>query len=665
MAPTQTSPAPVTAEEHFRYCFCAAVRRLLEAIAEMSGSPNEAFRQFPFLEDYTAATARDAVDWADGATHLPVRALQEAAGLSDDAVSLLMAVGLNEEDARFGPLFEALQNTPGHHPTVGLLTSLWRSNEDCKAVREDLKRLLELGLVHAINPEGPRLEWALEPATLVWDALRGERPGNIARWARLTEPGSLPDREELILPLEVRDRLWAIPALLASGDLRAVIVRGPRQNSRRTVLGAIAKALGRGLLQITGPFKPEDERLRVAGPLATALHAMPVIELALAPGEAADLPRLCACDGPLGVVLERHGAVIGSAAEGAMTLTLDLPGPTLRRQHWARSGVEMADPASVARRFRLSSGNIRRAAALARSYALMEGRQSIEARDVRDAAGSLTRQALETIAAHVPCSGGWDQMAAPPDTMAELHSLERRCRHREDLRDEAGGALGGNLNCGVRALFSGPSGTGKTMAARLLASSLQMDLYRLDLSSVVNKYIGETEKNLNQAFSRAEELDVILLLDEGDSLLTNRTAVQSSNDRYANLETNFLLQRVESFEGILLITTNAGGRIDSAFQRRMDVVVDFRAPEPQERWRIWQIHLPPDHRVDARWIEDASFRCVLSGGQIRNAVLHASLLALSNGERIRTAHAEEAVRREYRKMGAVCPLRPAAAALAR
>lgn len=258
---------------------------------------------------------------------------------------------------------------------------------------------------------------------------------------------------------------------------------------------------------------------------------------------------------------------------------------------------------------------------------------------------------------HVPCSGGWEQMAAPRETMAELRSLEQRCRHREQLRDEAGSALGGNLNCGVRALFSGPSGTGKTMAARLLASSLQMDLYRVDLSSVVNKYIGETEKNLNQVFSRAEELDVVLLMDEGDALLTNRTSVFSSNDRYANLETNFLLQRLESFEGILVITTNAGGRIDSAFQRRMDVIIDFRPPEPQERWLIWQIHLPAGHQVDAHWLEEASIRCVLSGGQIRNAVLHASLLALSNGGTLKTAHAEEAVQREYRKSGAVCPLR--------
>jgi SpoVK/Ycf46/Vps4 family AAA+-type ATPase len=232
-----------------------------------------------------------------------------------------------------------------------------------------------------------------------------------------------------------------------------------------------------------------------------------------------------------------------------------------------------------------------------------------------------------------------------------------RCRFREQLRHAVGDTLGGQLNVGVRALLSGPSGTGKTLAARLLASSLQMDLYRVDLSTVVNKYIGETEKNLNQLFTRAEELDVILLLDEGDALLTQRTQVQSSNDRYANLETNYLLQRIEQFEGILLVTTNAGDRIDRAFQRRMDVVINFRAPDAHERWAIWQMHFPADHGVDGALLQEIALRCNLSGGQIRNAALHAALLALQEGSPVGSGQVEEAVQREYRKSGAVCPLR--------
>jgi SpoVK/Ycf46/Vps4 family AAA+-type ATPase len=180
----------------------------------------------------------------------------------------------------------------------------------------------------------------------------------------------------------------------------------------------------------------------------------------------------------------------------------------------------------------------------------------------------------------------------------------------------------------------------------------------------VNKYIGETEKNLERVLSRAEELDVMLLVDEGDSLLAQRTNVQSSNDRYANLETNFLLQRLECFEGILIVTTNGGERIDAAFERRMDVVVEFVQPQSSERWDIWQMHLPSGHAVDADFLTDVAARCVLGGGQIRNAVLHASLLALDADRAVDTGMIDAAVRREYRKLGSVCPLRPGAFSMA-
>jgi SpoVK/Ycf46/Vps4 family AAA+-type ATPase len=277
--------------------------------------------------------------------------------------------------------------------------------------------------------------------------------------------------------------------------------------------------------------------------------------------------------------------------------------------------------------------------------------------DAQQASRALNRQALDTLAMRVEATGDWQRLAVSEETMRELRELESRCRYRERLHEAVGEGLSAQLTAGVRALFTGPSGTGKTLAARLLASTLRMDLYRLDLSLVVNKYIGETEKNLNQIFARAEELDVILLLDEGDALLTQRTSVQTSNDRYANLETNYLLQRLETYEGILIVTTNAGDRIDAAFQRRMDVVVGFRPPEAAERWAIWQLHLPQAHTVDVEWLDEVAERCVLSGGQIRNAVLHASLLALDDGGALNEAHLLAAVRREYRKEGAVCPLR--------
>jgi SpoVK/Ycf46/Vps4 family AAA+-type ATPase len=184
-----------------------------------------------------------------------------------------------------------------------------------------------------------------------------------------------------------------------------------------------------------------------------------------------------------------------------------------------------------------------------------------------------------------------------------------------------------------------------------------MDLYRVDLSAVVNKYIGETEKNLHQVLSRAEALDVILLLDEGDSLLANRTEVKSANDRYANLETNYLLQRLETYQGIVVVTTNAAQQIDRAFQRRMDVVVPFLQPQIDERRAIWGLHLPGNHAIDGDFLEEVVQRCAFSGGQIRNAALHATLLAVDDGRSlVRRLHLEAAIRGEYRKAGATCPL---------
>ena len=174
--------------------------------------------------------------------------------------------------------------------------------------------------------------------------------------------------------------------------------------------------------------------------------------------------------------------------------------------------------------------------------------------------------------------------------MRELELLVARCRKRDELVRRSSAPVPGSA--GVRALFCGPSGTGKTLAARAVAGELGTDLYRVDLSRVVDKYIGETEKNLARVFDRAEQADVVLLLDEGDALLTQRTAVTTSTDRYANLETNYLLARLETFRGVLIVTTNAADRIDGAFRRRMDLVVDFPAPAAPARMRIWRRTCP-------------------------------------------------------------------------
>jgi hypothetical protein len=663
---------PRTPAHHFRLHYFAAVAHVIHEVAATFATPEEAFREFPFLIGYQEELARrgaadgqrwwhDAIAaWEKSATaHLPLRALREAVALDERALELLFCIGLTEEDGRFGLLFEALQATPGvHRPTMGLLNAWWREPTDAGEVRAALRRLRDLGLSRVVNPEAPRVEWALEPFGPLWDALRGEAHAEPAPWLRHTPMSALGPVDELVIPSDVRQTIARLPSLLSSGEVTALVVRGPHHGGRRTLAGAVARTLGRGMLEVTELGAEAEERARAAGTLATLLHAMPVVVIDPGPGETVTLPPVKWADGPIAVVLGSHGGVTGASVERGISVTLPIPDPPARRAHWLAAGkLADADREAVAARFRMTSGNIRRTAKLAQSYAALAGRDAPTVDDVQEASRALNRQALDTLAMRLATAGDWSHLAVGNETQRELWDLERRCRYREKLHAMVGPALQSQLRPGVRSLFQGPSGTGKTLAARLLASVLKMDVYRVDLASVVNKYIGETEKNLGRIFALAEELDVILLLDEGDALLARRTSVQTSNDRYANLETNYLLQRIESFEGILLLTTNAADHIDSAFQRRMDVVVDFRAPEAAERWIIWQLHLPVEHEVDMQLVREIAARCQLTGGQIRNAVLHAAMLALDEQKRLRSEHLEAAVQREYRKAGAVYPLR--------
>jgi hypothetical protein len=664
---------PRTPLHHFQIHYFAAVSRAIEQVAAAFGSAEAAFDEFPFLAGYAAELGeRDIVarpsafwestivQWERGAsTHLPLRVMRRAAALDCCAMTLLVCIGLTEEDARFGLLFEALQSEGVRRPTLGLLNAWWREPGDADAGRVAIRRLSDAGVLRVTNPEAPRIERTLEPMAPLWDALRGQVHAHPVPWLRHEPVERLVPVADLVLPEAVRDVMERLPALVERGEIRTLVVRGPHHGGRRSLAGALARALGRGVLEATGTGAEGSERMPLLGAIAAALHAVPVVLLDPGPGETVERARPPVCDGPLAVVLGRHGGVSGTAVENAISIVLESPSPAARRQLWSRgaAGCSAAELDEIAARFRLTSGNLFRTAERARAYAALGGRANFTADDVRRASRALSREALDTLATCVETRGDFRQLALGAETQRDLADLERRCRYRERLPNSVGPALCGKLRAGVRALFRGPSGTGKTLAAGLLAEALGMDLYRVDLATVVNKYIGETEKNLSRIFSLAEELDIILLFDEGDALLSRRTAVQTSNDRYANLETNYLLQRIESFDGILLLTTNAGENIDGAFQRRMDVVIDFRAPEPKERWAIWQGHLPGDHTVDPRFLRDVATRCSLTGGQIRNAVLHATMLALDDGASIDARHLEAAVQREYRKAGGVCPLR--------
>jgi len=242
-----------------------------------------------------------------------------------------------------------------------------------------------------------------------------------------------------------------------------------------------------------------------------------------------------------------------------------------------------------------------------------------------------------------------------PALRQALDGLLARCRLRDTLVSGLGAAARSRYRPGVRALLVGPSGTGKTLAAGWIATRLGLPLYRVDLAAVTSKYIGETEKNLSELFARAEHAEVVLLFDEADSLFGKRTDVKDANDRFANQQTNYLLQRIESFEGIVLLTSNSRARFDPAFTRRLDAILEFPTPGPEERRALWLAHLGDAHSLDAPALNRLAAACDLAGGHIRNVVLAAAASARLRGGTIGEAEIATAVAAEYRKLGKAVP----------
>ncbi|HET9829078.1 MAG TPA: AAA family ATPase [Nocardioidaceae bacterium] len=566
---------------------------------------------------------------------------------------VVVAAGLIELDIRFGALFATLQNPlQSRRPCVGLLC--WLLGElDLTGVCHDLSRH---GLLAIDNLDDPRAEWVVRVPVPVWDAVSGGRIDPTTLPSELTLRTDFPLLEDVAVSPDQASLPKRLPDLLTDSMMSALVMRGPQGSGRTTLLGSAAATLGLGVLvydgELAGPSWSVFEALTVLTPV------LPVVRVEPGPGEVLTLPPFRVDDRPLGVVCGRLGGLSGPSLEHGLTLTVRPVGREGRRQLWAAGGVDdlTADADEIADRFLLTPGNVRRAAPVARLQAQAEGRSRVVAEDVRAASRTLRRQELETLAALLDPLPPEARPVLSPTAQAELDALLVRCRHRERLSESVAHV---GLNRGVRALFSGASGTGKTLAARHLAAVLALDLYRVDLAAVVNKYIGETERNLDRMLTRAEELDIVLLLDEGDALMTRRTDVSSANDRYANLETNFLLQRLETFDGIVVVTSNAAGRIDPAFVRRIDVIVDFVPPDAAQRRQIWSAHLPPNHQVSEPLLDDLARRCSLTGGQIRNAAVHASLLAIDHDAPVGSAEILDAVRREYQRSGASSPLPPA------
>lgn len=330
------------------------------------------------------------------------------------------------------------------------------------------------------------------------------------------------------------------------------------------------------------------------------------------------------------------------------------PSTSQRALLWHRSlGQGTSGDANVlADAYPLAAGLIVRAAESAKAHA--GGGNSLRHEDVMAGIRSALDDRLSAYARRVVVRQSWNDLILTPDQLEVVVELMARVREKRRVYEDWGFADKVGKGLGVAALFSGPPGTGKTMVASLIAKELGLELYQVDLSRIMSKWIGETEKNLAGLFDAAEAGCAVLLFDEADALFGKRTDVKTSNDRHANLETNYLLQRLESFTGTCLLTTNHESNMDPAFQRRLSLHLRFSMPDAAERRKLWQSMLPTSApRASDIDFDSLAARYVMSGGYIKNAVLRAAFLAANEDTAIAARHLEQAARVEYEGMGKV------------
>ena len=319
--------------------------------------------------------------------------------------------------------------------------------------------------------------------------------------------------------------------------------------------------------------------------------------------------------------------------------SFDVVKPTSEEQKalWRNAGVN-GQVELLTTQFDLSAASIRAAAA-----------QSNSPEELWTACLAQARPRLDDLAQRIEVRATWDEIVLPEAQLAMLREIATHVRQRATVYQTWGFAQKCARGLGISALFSGVSGTGKTMAAEVLANELRLDLYRIDLSQVVSKYIGETEKNLRRVFEGAEEGGAILLFDEADALFGKRAEVKDSLDRYANIEVSYLLQRMEAYRGLAILTTNMKEALDSAFLRRIRFVVQFPFPDLTERLEIWRRMFPAQTPVDGLDITKLA-RLNVAGGNIRNIALNAAFLAADANEPVRMNHLLRAAQTEYRKI---------------
>jgi hypothetical protein len=450
------------------------------------------------------------------------------------------------------------------------------------------------------------------------------------------------------VPPEISDIPSGIVVALAAGPLLLQFrERRPGTADIRAV--EVLHAAGRAAVYLDADRFPQDQLDRSAA-LAVREARLRGAGLVVSASPGTD-PRSF-CDPAVPVLLVGEGQP--DPTRGRRALVVDLDAEPDRLALWRAGLGELApgtDLSAITAPYRMTAARIRTAAVTARALADVDG-TAVDTGHIHRAARLENSWSTGRGVRRIEPAVGWSDLVLPEEPAKQLGEFVDRVRYRDQVLGSWQLRRGGGRGRGVTALFAGESGTGKTLAAEVVAHELGLDLYVVELSAIVDKYVGETEKNLQRLFAEADRVDAVLLFDEADSIFGKRSETKDAHDRYANLESSYLLQRLESFDGVAVLTTNLRSNIDEAFTRRFDLIVDFPFPDLALRQSLWRQCLSgPVPVADGMDLDRVAGPFVLAGGSIRAAATTASYLAAAAGRPVGTDDLLIGARREYRKMG--------------
>jgi hypothetical protein len=506
-----------------------------------------------------------------------------------------------------------------------------------------------------LGEDGPYVERSLLPADALWPALAG-----VEVW-----PVGVTALTARVLPAAFADWLGSERALHARMLLRAgrpvrllVVADDATAAMHRALALAVSAGVPAAVVGCSASVAPHVVE-RLVSLHAVARGVVPIIRLTAASDGTPAEPSFGDAVTPV-MLCTREGGAARSSVNATLTLRVDPLTARARAQLWRRALPELAaESPLLGACYALEPHAVLDVADQVRDRAVLAGRAPALA-DVADCARAHANVDLAAGMRVVHPAASWDQLVLGPERRRLLREALDRLTHQARVLDDWGFLAGRPGARGVRMLFAGPPGTGKTLAAEVLAHTLGVDLLVVDLARLVSKWIGETEKHLAGVFDAAERTRAVLLFDEADALFGRRTEVSDAHDRYANLETAYLLSRLERFDGLTILSTNLRENVDGAFTRRLEFIVDFAEPDEEEREALWRCHLPSTAPLAA----DVSFAELaalypLAGGLIRNAAVAAGFLASASNTDITRHDLVRAVQREYEKMGRAFPGAPA------